>query len=110
MLGTDLLLAAEGTKARVREDQLLTLANFFQKEKKVCQQLQLKGYRRPLRVKVSEIQSRIQGRDLFWEFSLPTGSYATVALAFLLAGIDDQSLQANNLTIPRINPQKLQKR
>lgn len=107
MLGYDLLLAPEGSKARIRENQLLELASFGEKEKESCKKLHLMGYRRPLWVYVPDIEVNIEGDDAVCTFSLPTGSYATVVLGFILAGIDDKSLKENKLDIPRINMSRL---
>lgn len=102
MLGNNLLLAPQGSKARVRDDLLLELAEFNEQAIEVCKLYQLRGVRRALRVKVGDFAYSFEGNDLLLNFSLPTGSYATVLLAFVLEGIDGKTLRENRLEIPRI--------
>lgn len=84
MLGNNLLLAPQGSKARVRDDLLLKLADFDEQAIEVCKLYQLRGVRRALRVKIEDLVHSFEGDDLLLNFSLPTGSYATVLLAFVL--------------------------
>ncbi|MDR2541154.1 MAG: tRNA pseudouridine(13) synthase TruD [Candidatus Peribacteria bacterium] len=102
MLGWNLLLAPSGSKARVRDDQLLELAEFDEHALEVCKTYQLWGLRRPLWVFLHDLQWSWEGDDLLLHFSLPTGSYATVLLAFILEGVDSLTLRENKLEIPRI--------
>jgi tRNA(Glu) U13 pseudouridine synthase TruD len=102
MLGWNLLLAPEGSKARVRDDLLLKLAEFDEQALEVCKFYQLRGIRRPLWVYVKDLEWRFDGEDVLLEFSLPTGSYATVLLAFVLQGVDVSTLRDKRLEIPRI--------
>lgn len=46
--------------------------------------LQMKGARRPLRVRIRELRWEIDGDDLWFEFFLPKGSYATTFLRELM--------------------------
>jgi tRNA(Glu) U13 pseudouridine synthase TruD len=86
----------------VRESQLFTLAGFDEHVINKCKMYQLWGVRRPLWVFVDTIDWHFEGRDILFRFSLPTGSYATVLLAFLLQGGDALTLKDNKLLIPRI--------
>ena len=51
---------------------------------------------------VDDLELQFEGDDVVLKFSLPTGSYATVLLAFVLEGVDRLSLKDNRLEIPRI--------
>ncbi|MDR2415796.1 MAG: tRNA pseudouridine(13) synthase TruD [Candidatus Peribacteria bacterium] len=51
---------------------------------------------------VNDLEEKFEGDDIILHFSLPTGSYATVLLAFVLAGLDMLTLKDNKLEIPRI--------
>jgi tRNA(Glu) U13 pseudouridine synthase TruD len=102
LLGWDLLLPEKGTKARIREDQLIEFAEFDEQVAKKCQEYHLRGIRRPLWVFVSDLEWSFEGDDVVLHFSLPTGSYATVLLAFVLEGVDRLTLKDNRLEIPRI--------
>ncbi|GHW02479.1 tRNA pseudouridine synthase D [candidate division SR1 bacterium] len=115
MLGRDLMLPKPGTKARIREDILIKEAGFDEKVAKKCQEYHLRGVRRPLRVYVPDLEyQRVKSEtaqqkikqeekaDLILKFSLPTGSYATTLLAFILEGLDEKTIQENKLTIPRL--------
>ncbi|MDR0369405.1 MAG: tRNA pseudouridine(13) synthase TruD [Candidatus Peribacteria bacterium] len=81
---------------------LLAFAEFDEQAQEVCKLYQLWGIRRPLWVYVDDLEWRFEGDDLLLEFSLPTGSYATVVLAFVLQDVDRLTLKDNRLEIPRI--------
>jgi tRNA(Glu) U13 pseudouridine synthase TruD len=83
-------------------NQLFDLAQWNEHTKKVCKNYQLRGIRRPLWVQVNDLEWKFEGDDILLHFSLPTGSYATVLLAFILAGLDTLTLKDNKLEIPRI--------
>jgi tRNA(Glu) U13 pseudouridine synthase TruD len=53
-------------------------------------------------VVLTDLEWAFEGEDVLLHFSLPTGSYATVLLAFILAGVDKLTLKDNRLEIPRI--------
>jgi tRNA(Glu) U13 pseudouridine synthase TruD len=102
MLGWNLLVPSVGSKARVREEQLFELAGFDEQVLARGKEYHLRGVRRPLWVRVEDLEVRFEGNDCLLHFSLPTGSYATVLLAFVLAGVDALTLKDNRLEIPRI--------
>ena len=81
---------------------MLTFAEFNEISQKVCQKYQLWGVRRPLWVYIEDLEYQFDREDLVLNFSLPTGSYATVLLAFILQNVDRLSLKDNRLEIPRI--------
>lgn len=103
MLWWNLLLSKEWTKARVRDDQLLQLAEFDENIQNVCKIYSLWWIRRVLFVRVPELHFEWDKDDILLEFSLPTWSYATVLLAFVLEWIDNLTLKDNSLIIPRIS-------
>lgn len=86
----------------MREHQLFALAQCSEQTLNICKNYQLRGIRRPLWVKMNDLKGSFEGDDLVLHFSLPTGSYATVLLAFVLAGLDTLTLKENKLEIPRI--------
>jgi tRNA(Glu) U13 pseudouridine synthase TruD len=49
---------------------------------------------------LQDLQRKREKDDLLLEFSLPTGSYATVFLSFILEGVDRATLKDNRLEIP----------
>ncbi|MDR0607120.1 MAG: tRNA pseudouridine(13) synthase TruD [Candidatus Peribacteria bacterium] len=97
-----MLVPPVGSKARVREDQLFEVAEFDEQALAVCKEYHLRGVRRPLWARVEDLEVWFEGNDCLFRFSLSTGSYATVLLAFLLAGVDPLTLKDNRLEIPRI--------
>lgn len=103
MLWWNLLLSPSDSKARVRDNQLLELANFDEWVQQVCKIYNLWWIRRVLFVKVSNFRYSWEWNDLLLEFFLPTWSYATVLLFFVLEWIDRLTLKDNSLIIPRIN-------
>ena len=103
MLWWNLLLPLESTKARVRDNQLLELAGFDKWMQQVCKIYNLWWVRRVLFVKVSDLKFEWDGDDIKLEFFLPTGSYATTLVSFILQGIDHLTLKDNSLLIPRIS-------
>ena len=86
----------------MREDRLFEFAGFDEQVRENCKKYQLRGIRRPLRVEVPDLQRNWEKDDLLLRFSLPTGSYATVLLAFVLENIDRLTLKDNKLEIPRV--------
>ncbi len=103
MLWWNLLIPNQWTKARVRDDQLLSLANFDEWMQQVCKIYNLWGIRRVLFIKVSDLNFEWDSDDIVLEFSLPTGSYATTLISFILEWIDRLTLKDNSLLIPRIS-------
>jgi len=102
MLWWNLLLPCEWTKARVRDDQLLELAEFDEWMQQVCKIYNLWWVRRVLFIKVSDLEFEWDSDDIKLEFFLPTGSYATTLVSFILQWIDHLTLKDNSLLIPRI--------
>ncbi|MDR0650665.1 MAG: tRNA pseudouridine(13) synthase TruD [Candidatus Peribacteria bacterium] len=103
LLGRNLLIAPKGSKANVREHQLFTLAQCNEQTLNICKMYQLRGVRRPLWVQIDDLEWKFEGDDIVLHFSLPTGSYATVLIAFILTGLDTLTLKDNKLEIPRIS-------
>ena len=102
MLWWNLLIPWLWTKARVRDDQLLSLAEFTSSIQWVCKIYWLWWVRRVLFVNVPDIEFEWENDDIVLEFSLPTWSYATVLVSFILEGVDYLTLKDNSLIIPRI--------
>lgn len=102
MLGWDLKLAEEGSKVRIRENQLLKLADFGEKESEACRDYNLMSFRRKLWIIPENLSAKFEGENVVFGFDLPSGSYATVCLGFLLDGIDERSKGENKLDVPRV--------
>lgn len=102
MLWWNLLLPIEWTKARVRDNQLLELAEFDEWMQQVCKIYNLWWVRRVLFVKVKDLKFEWNIDDIKLQFFLPTGSYATTLVSFILQWIDYLTLKDNSLLIPRI--------
>jgi tRNA(Glu) U13 pseudouridine synthase TruD len=51
---------------------------------------------------VSDLEFRRDKSDLVLNFSLPTGSYATTLISFILKDVDYLTLKDNALIIPRL--------
>lgn len=102
MLWWNLLIPWQWTKARVRDDQLLSLAGFNESIQQVCKIYNLWWIRRVLFIKVPNLKFEWKSDDIILEFSLPTGSYATTLMSFILQWIDNLTLKDNSLLIPRI--------
>ena len=103
MLWWNLLLPMEWTKARVRDNQLLQLAEFDEWMQQVCKIYNLRWVRRVLFIKVPDLKFKWNNDDIKLEFFLPTGSYATTLVCFILQWIDYLTLKDNSLLIPRIS-------
>jgi tRNA pseudouridine13 synthase len=103
MLWRNLLLPSEWTKARVRDNQLLQLAEFDEWMQQVCKIYNLRWVRRVLFIKVSDLKFERDNDDIKLQFFLPTGSYATTLVSFILQWIDYLTLKDNSLLIPRIS-------
>ena len=103
MLWRNLLLPSEWTKARVRDNQLLQLAEFDEWMQQVCKIYNLWWVRRVLFIKVPDLKFEWDNDDIKLEFFLPTGSYATTLVSFILQWIDHLTLKDNSLLIPRIS-------
>ena len=103
MLGWNLLLPSEWTKARVRDNQLLQLAEFDEWMQQVCKIYNLWWVRRALFIKVPNLKFEWDRDDIKLQFFLPTGSYATTLVSFILQWIDYLTLKDNSLLIPRIS-------
>jgi len=103
MLWWNLLLPSTWTKARVRDNQLLELAEFDEWMQQVCKIYNLRWVRRVLFIKVPDLEFEWDNDDIKLQFFLPTGSYATTLVSFILQWIDHLTLKDNSLLIPRIS-------
>ena len=103
MLWWNLLLPSEWTKAHVRDNQLLQLAEFDEWMQQVCKIYNLRWVRRVLFIKVLDLKFEWDKDDIKLEFFLPTWSYATTLVSFILQWIDYLTLKDNSLFIPRIS-------
>ena len=103
MLWWNLLLSSKWTKARIRDNQLLELAEFDEWMQQVCKIYNLRWVRRVLFVKVPDLKFEWYNDDIVLEFILPTWSYATTLVSFILSWIDYLTLKDNSLLIPRIS-------
>ena len=102
MLWWNLLLPSEWSKARVRDNQLLELAEFDEWMQQVCKIYNLWWVRRVLFIKVPNLKFEWDRDDIKLQFFLPTGSYATTLISFILQWIDHLTLKDNSLLIPKI--------
>ena len=103
MLWWNLLLPSEWTKAHVRDNQLLELAEFDKWMQQVCKIYNLRWVRRVLFIKVPNLKFEWDNDDINLQFFLPTWSYATTLISFILQWIDYLTLKDNSLLIPRIS-------
>ena len=103
MIWWNLLLPSEWTKARIRDNQLFSLAEFDVWMQQVCKIYNLWWVRRVLFIKVPNLKFEWDNDDITLEFFLPTWSYATTLISFILQWIDYLTLKDNSLLIPRIS-------
>ena len=103
MFWWNLLLPTEWSKARIRDNQLLELAEFGEWMQQACKIYNLRWVRRVLFVKVLDLKFGWDNDDLELEFFLPTWSYATTLVSFVLQWADYLTLKDNSLLIPRIS-------
>ena len=103
MLWWNLLLPSEWSKARVRDNQLLELAEFDEWMQQVCKIYNLWWVRRVLFIRVPDLKFEWDNDDIKLQFFLPTWSYATTLVSFVLQWTDYLTLKDNSLLIPRIS-------
>lgn len=103
MIWWNLLLPSGWTKARIRDEQLLSLAEFDEWMQQVCKIYNLWWVRRVLFIKVPDLKFKWNNDDIKLEFFLPTWSYATTLISFILHWVDYLTLKDNSLVIPRIS-------
>ena len=103
MLWRNLLLPLQWTKSRICDDQLLSLSEFNEWTQQVCKIYNLRWIRRVLFIKVPDLKFEWNNDDIVLEFSLPTWSYATTLVSFILQWVDHLTLKDNSLIIPRIS-------
>lgn len=103
MLWWNLLLPSEWSKARIRDNQLIELAEFDVWMQQVCKIYNLWWVRRVLFIKVPDLRFEWDNDDIKLQFFLPTWSYATTLTSFILQWIDYLTLKDNSLIIPRIH-------
>ena len=103
MLWWNLLLPSEWSKARIRDNQLLNLAEFDEWMQQVCKIYNLRWVRRVLFIRVPDLKFEWDKDDIKLEFFLPTWCYATTLISFILQWIDYLTLKDNSLLIPRIS-------
>ena len=103
MLWWNLLVPSISSKSRVRDDQLFSLAWFDEWMQQVCRIYNLWWVRRVLFIKVPDLKWGWNNDDIELDFSLPTWSYATTLISFVLQWIDYLTLKDNSLLIPRIS-------
>ena len=82
---------------------MLSLAEFDDSIQRVCKIYNLRWIRRVLFIKVLDLKFEWESDDINLEFSLPTWSYATTLVSFILQWIDYLTLKDNSLVIPRIS-------
>ena len=100
VLGMEQLLARAGSEARKFDDWLIAQSEFNEKGIQISERYKLYGFRRPLWIKAQHLEWSWEDNDLILNFSLPTGAYASIFLAYVLEGIDPKGCEANNLLIP----------
>ena len=103
MIWWNLLLPLEWSKARIRDNQLISLAEFDVWMQQVCKIYNLWWVRRVLFIKPSDLKFEWDKDDIKLEFFLPTWTYATTLISFILQWIDYLTLKDNSLLIPRIS-------
>jgi tRNA(Glu) U13 pseudouridine synthase TruD len=103
MLWWNLLLPSEWSKARIRDNQLIELAEFDVWMQQVCKIYNLWWVRRVLFIKVPDLRFEWDNDDIKLQFFLPTWSYATILISFILQWVDYLTLKDNSLIIPRIH-------
>lgn len=103
MLWRNLLLPWYWSKARVRDNQLLKLAEFDEWMQQVCKIYNLWWVRRVLFIKVPDLKFWWDNDNIKLDFFLPTWSYATTLVSFILQWIDYLTLKDNSLLIPKIS-------
>lgn len=103
VLGTEQLTCNQGSSARYYDERQRKVSGFDTFGNTISQTYHLYGFRRPLRAYPHSLSRKREAKDLLLDFSLPTGSYASVFLATLLEMIDPKGCLSNGLLIPLIS-------
>ena len=103
VLGAEQLTCSQGSPARFYDERQRKVSGFDTCGNAIAQTYHLYGFRRPLRAYPHSLSRKREAKDLLLDFSLPTGSYASVFLATLLEMIDPKGCLSNGLLIPLIS-------
>ena len=103
VVGAEQLTCSQGSPARCYDERQRKVSGFDTFGNAISQTYHLYGFRRPLRAYPRSLSRKREAKDLLLDFSLPTGSYASVFLATLLETIDPKGCLSNGLLIPLIS-------
>ncbi len=82
--GFDTVVAPQGTEAGDIEVAFVQQEDLKPQNMKIFRDMKIFGLRRPLWVTPSDVRVRYQGDDLLIDFTLPSGSYASVPVDALM--------------------------
>jgi tRNA pseudouridine13 synthase len=80
VLGYNILLAPKESLAGQKESGLVSKNNITEKWRQLCKTYKIFGIRRPLRVFPQKVHIQFQGDDILLNFTLPSGSYASIVI------------------------------